>query len=82
MILRVKVNKQLDGKANGIIESCQEIISELCSIQEWVDFTWRVSDCEELVGVTHEKMMGLVYLVMLSPACHAVAPPGSVKLSG
>ena len=49
MILRVKVNKQLDGKANGIIESCQEIISELCSIQEWGDFTWRVSDCEELV---------------------------------
>ena len=53
MILRVKVKKQLDGKANGIIESCQEIISELCSIQEWGDFTWRVSDCEELVGVTH-----------------------------
>ena len=52
MILRVKVKKQLDGKANGIIESCQEIISELCSIQEWGDFTWRVSDCEELVGVT------------------------------
>ena len=44
MILRVKVKKQLDGKANGIIESCQEIISELCSIQEWGDFTWRVSD--------------------------------------
>ena len=39
MILRVKVKKQLDGKANGIIESCQEIISELCSIQEWGDFT-------------------------------------------
>jgi len=35
VILRVKVKKQLDGKANGIIESCQEIISELCSIQEW-----------------------------------------------
>ena len=50
MILRVKVKKQLDGKANGIIESCQEIISELCSIQECGDFTWRVSDCEELVG--------------------------------
>jgi len=50
VILRVKVNKQLDGKANGIIESCQEIISELCSIQEWVDFTWWVSDCEELSG--------------------------------
>jgi len=44
VILRVKVNKQLDGKANGIIESCQEIISELCSIQEWGDCTWRVSD--------------------------------------
>ena len=51
MILRVKVNKQLDGKANGIIESCQEIISELCSILEYGDFTWRVSDCEELVGL-------------------------------
>ena len=50
MILRVKFNKQLDGKANGIIESCQEIISELCSILEYGDFTWRVSDCEELVG--------------------------------
>ena len=60
MILRVKVKKQLDGKANGIIESCQEIISELCSIQECRDFTWRVSDCEELVGITHRRMMGLV----------------------
>mgnify|MGYP004262382601 CR=1 FL=1 len=60
MILRVKVNKQLDGKANGIIESCQEIISELCSIQEWGDFTWRVSDCEELVGGYSQEMMGLV----------------------
>ena len=55
MILRVKVNKQLDGKANGIIESCQEIISELCSIQERGDCTWRVSDCEELVGVPDRK---------------------------
>ena len=54
MILRVKVNKQLDGKANGIIESCQEIISELCSIQEWGDFTWRVSDCEEFVVPSEE----------------------------
>ena len=58
MILRVKVNKQLDGKANGIIESCQEIISELCSILEYGDFTWRVSDCEELVGVTHRRWWG------------------------
>ena len=24
------------------------------------DITWRVSDCEELVGVTHRGMMGLV----------------------
>jgi len=40
----------LKGKANGIIEICQEIILELCSIKEWVDFTWRVSDSEELVG--------------------------------
>jgi len=22
-------------------------------LQEWEDFTWGVSDCEELVGVTH-----------------------------
>ena len=61
MILRLKVNKQLDGKANGIIESCQEIISELCSIQERGDCTWRVSDCEELVGCySQEKRGGLV----------------------
>ena len=46
------------------------------------DFTWRVSDCDGLVGGYSQGMMGLVYLVMLSPACHAVAPPGSVKLSG
>jgi len=31
--------------------------------QKWLiitDFTWRVSDCEELVGVTHRWWMGLV----------------------
>ena len=55
VILRVKVKKQLDGKANKIIESCQEIISELCSLQECGDFTWRVSDWEELVGVNQNK---------------------------
>ena len=22
------------------------------------DFTWRVSDCEELVGVTHRRLLG------------------------
>jgi len=38
VILRVKVNKQLDCEANGIIDSCQEIISELCSILEWGGF--------------------------------------------
>jgi len=58
VILRVKVNKQLDGKANGIIESCQEIISELCSILEWGDFTWWLSDCEELVGVAYRRWWG------------------------
>tara|TARA_X000001036_G_C20420770_1_gene701035 strand:+ start:73 stop:300 length:228 start_codon:yes stop_codon:yes gene_type:complete len=55
VILHVKVNKQLDGKANGVIENYQEIISELFSIQEWGDCTLRESDCEELVGVTHKK---------------------------
>jgi len=24
------------------------------------DFTWRVSDCEELVGVSHRRWLGLV----------------------
>ena len=24
-------------------------------LQECGDFTWRVSDCEELVGVTHRR---------------------------
>ena len=26
-------------------------------LQESGDFTWRVSDCEELVGVTHRGMI-------------------------
>ena len=69
MILRVKVKKQLDGKANGIIESCQEIISELCSIQECRDFTWRVSDCEELVVVTHKGMV-LLFLAGTKVSSH------------
>jgi len=37
VILSVKVEKQLDRKANRKIESGQEIISELCSLQVW---TW------------------------------------------
>ena len=49
MILRLKVNKQLDDKANGIIESCQEIISELCSILEWGYFTWMVGNMDFIV---------------------------------
>jgi len=27
--------------------------NNLFVLQECVDFTWRVSDCEELTGVTH-----------------------------
>ena len=34
----------LHGKGNDITET-----------REWGDFTWRVSDCEELVGVTHRR---------------------------
>ena len=29
-------------------------------LQECGDFTWRVSDCEELVGGFSQEMMGLV----------------------
>jgi len=35
VILIVKVKKKLDRKANRKIESGQEIISELCSLQIW-----------------------------------------------
>ena len=31
----------------------------VCLTRTW-DFTWRVSGCEELEGVTHRGMMGLV----------------------
>jgi hypothetical protein len=30
-----------------------------CFTRMW-DFTWRLSNCEELVGVTYRRMMGLV----------------------
>jgi len=30
-------------------------------LQESGDFTWRVSDYEELVGVTHRRWWGLVF---------------------
>ena len=65
LILRVKIKKQLDCKANRKIESGQEIVSEQCSLQECGDFTWRVSDCEELVGGYSQEMMGLVLGVIL-----------------
>ena len=29
-------------------------------LQQYGDFTWRVSDCEELVGVNSKGMMGLI----------------------
>jgi len=31
-------------------------------LQECGDFTWRVTDCEELVGVTHRRWWGFVSL--------------------
>jgi len=31
------------------------IYSQMFYLQECGDFTWRVSDCEELVGVTYIK---------------------------
>ena len=36
------------------------ILLFVCTLQEWGDFTWRVSDCEELVGGYSQEMMGLV----------------------
>jgi len=35
-------------------------------LQEYGDFTWWVSDCEELVGGQSQEMMGLV----LGELCH------------
>jgi len=32
-------------------------------LQECRDFTWRVFDCEELVGVTHRRLWGWFYKV-------------------
>ena len=44
--------------------SCFEIANPIYTIirfglQECGDFTWRVSDCEELVGGQPQEMMGL-----------------------
>ena len=38
----------------------------MCTLQECGDFTWMVSDCEELVGVTHrDDGFGFIKLVFL-----------------
>ncbi len=37
------------------IEKCQENCYMGFILQECGDFTWMVSDCEELVGVTHRR---------------------------
>ena len=63
MILRVKVKKQLDCETNSKIESGQEIVSEQCSLQECGDFTWRVSDCEELVRRLVTRNNGVKFIV-------------------
>ena len=34
-------------------------------LQELGDFTWRVSDCEELVGVTHRRCVVRLPFVLL-----------------
>ena len=41
-------------------------------LQECGDFTWRVSDCEELVGGQPQEMMGysVNVLIFWFPACH------------
>ena len=44
------------------ITSCQHLYT-LCwgdDLQEYGDFTWKVSDCEELSGSYSQEMMGLV----------------------
>ena len=41
-------------------------------LQEYGDFTWRVSDCEELVGVTHRDG-GVCFLeVILFKVCRSI----------
>jgi len=37
----------------GWFQQNQTYIFNWFVLQEYGDFTWRVSDCEELVGVTH-----------------------------
>ena len=36
------------------IYNINRFVLQVCGV-----FTWRVSDCEELVGVTHKVMMGM-----------------------
>jgi len=49
--------------------SCFEIANPIYTIirfglQECGDFTWRVSDCEELVGVTHRRWWGWFWWIL------------------
>ena len=40
-----------------VAKVCQDFLSDLEGyFTRILDFTWRVSDCEELVGVTHKGM--------------------------
>jgi len=38
------------------------ILLFVCTLQECGVFTWRVSDCEVLVGVTHRRWWGLFFV--------------------
>ena len=40
---------------NGFLIMIKYIYNQMFYLQECVDFTWRVSDCEEFLGVTHRR---------------------------
>jgi len=42
-------------KQNSLIVNTYFLLVLRFVFQEHGDFTWRVSDCEELVGVTHRR---------------------------
>ena len=45
------------AKCRPMFTKCQQFytLGVRCILQECGDFTWRMSDCEELVGVTHRR---------------------------
>ena len=45
-------------KQNSLIVNTYFLLVLRFVFQEHGDFTWRVSDCEELVGVTHRRLWG------------------------